>query len=52
MSTLDDYVRENDLARREKALASAVRFNSSISEYFHPKTFREILLARRFFSPQ
>ena len=29
--------------------ATAVRFNSSIPDFFHPETLREVLIARRFF---
>lgn len=36
----------------ELAEADAVRFNGRLADYFHPKTFREVLAARRFFAQE
>jgi hypothetical protein len=44
-STLDGFKPSRD----EVKGASAVRFNSSVPEYFHRDTLREVLAARRFF---
>ena len=46
---LDRYVREHDPAKSELEDATAIRFNGPLSDYFHPETFNEVLLARRFF---
>jgi DNA modification methylase len=42
---LDGFVLTEDDIKR----AAAVRFNSSVTEYFHPETLREVIAARRFF---
>jgi DNA methylase len=45
VNALDGYT----LSQAELEGASAVRFNSSVPDYFHPDTLREVLAARRFF---
>jgi tRNA G10 N-methylase Trm11 len=47
---LTDFIHDNQVTKQERANAEQIRFNSSLSDYFHEHTFREILLARRFFS--
>jgi hypothetical protein len=49
VSQLEQYLTESPPSESEFELASAVRFNRSIPEYYHPKTLAELLSARRFF---
>lgn len=49
LNHLECFVSEGSFVRKELLAASAIQFNSSLAEYFHPKTFKEILTARRFF---
>ena len=43
------YIRERNPTKSELEDAAAIRFNGPLSDYFHPETFNEVLLARRFF---
>jgi len=49
LTELELYVSKYAVTRSDQEGASAVRFNSSIPEYFHPDTFREVVAARQFF---
>jgi hypothetical protein len=46
---LDAYIRANDVTEDERRRAADVRFNGPLPDYFHKRTFDEILLARRYF---
>lgn len=46
---LQESITSGTVSTSEQDSAAAVAFNSSIPEYFHPHTLREILIARRFF---
>ncbi|MEO0250173.1 MAG: hypothetical protein ABIN58_11745, partial [candidate division WOR-3 bacterium] len=48
-SLLEHYINENKVHATEMASAAAIHFNGPLLRYFEPRTFREILLARRFF---
>ncbi|MFZ3200877.1 MAG: hypothetical protein WA175_06980, partial [Candidatus Acidiferrales bacterium] len=49
LSKLADAIESGERAEPELRSARKVHFNGGIEEYFHPHTFNEILLARRFF---
>lgn len=46
---LETSISRHKLKPREVERAAEVRFNSSIPDYFHPETLREIIAARSFF---
>ena len=46
---LGQYIREHGPTKSEHEDAATIRFNGPLSDYFHPDTFNEVLLARRFF---
>lgn len=46
---LEAHIRAYKLTQVDQTGAAAIRFNSSIPEYFHPDTFREVIAARHFF---
>ena len=46
---LDCFIRRRRSTQAERRDAGAIRFNGPLPDYFHPKTFSEVLLARRFF---
>ena len=46
---LDSFIGSAKPTTEEFESAQQMNFNSTIPEYFHPKTLNEILLARRFF---
>lgn len=50
LQRLQAFIRANKVRRSDVEETARVRFNGPISDYFHPKTFAEILLARRYFS--
>lgn len=50
LGRLADHVASYAVSEREKEQAAAIRFNSSIPDYFHPDTLREVLAARAFFA--
>jgi hypothetical protein len=52
LSRLERFLQTYCLVPEDTELASAVRFNSSIPDYFHPETFREVIAARRFFQEE
>lgn len=49
LDNLESYIRDYSTNEDETARAAEVRFNSSIPDYFHPDTLREVLAARSFF---
>lgn len=49
LASLEDYIRSGSVTEREHAQATAINFNRRLDEFYHPETFREILLARTFF---
>lgn len=46
---LDRFIRRHRPTKVEQEDATTIRFNGPLSDYFHPKTFAEVILARRFF---
>lgn len=46
---LECFIRENEVTAEERHDAAEVRFNGPLPDYFHRRTFQEILLARRYF---
>ena len=49
MSSLAEFIERDQVADDERAAAQAIHFNGPLPEYFEQNTFREILLARRYF---
>lgn len=49
IDALDSFVAGHRVTKEEERIASEIRFNGALSEYFHPETFKEVILARRFF---
>ena len=49
LSELDSYVSANKPTGPELENASRIRFNGALDAYFHEETFKEVLVARRFF---
>lgn len=49
LGDLDCFIRKYTLHQAEIDSAAAVRFNSSVPDYFHPDTLREVIAARAFF---
>ena len=49
IANLNAYLEENEPTADEVQSAADVRFNGPLDTYFHPQTFREVLLARRYF---
>lgn len=49
LQELEAYIQTYNLNGADQAGAAAIKFNSSIPEYFHPDTFREVIAARHFF---
>ena len=49
IAKLGDFILDGRPYREETEQAASIRFNGPLPAYFHPKTFDEILLARRFF---
>lgn len=49
MDSLAQYLRSEEVTDEETLAAQAIRFNGPLPSYFEPATFREILLARRYF---
>jgi len=50
MEALGAYLDAEDVTEQEIHNAKQINFNRSLGEFYHEATFREILLARRFFS--
>jgi hypothetical protein len=49
LKELERYISSYALTESDTEGAAAIRFNSSIPDYFHPETFLEVIAARRFF---
>jgi tRNA G10 N-methylase Trm11 len=49
VARLEVFLESNSVTAEELSEAGKIRFNSPLAEYFHPRTFKEVLLARRFF---
>ncbi len=46
---IQSFITSEKVTVQEKKAAETIRFNGPLRDYFHPKTFAEILLARRYF---
>jgi hypothetical protein len=46
---LEDFIGQHQVIDHEMTTALAIHFNGPLLDYFEPRTFREILLARRYF---
>lgn len=46
---LEAFIKSYQVTDEDQSRAAAIKFNSSIPEYFHVDTFREIIAARHFF---
>lgn len=49
ISSLEKYLHAGKLGEEDVRSANSFGFNGKIPDYFHPKTLRDVLLARRFF---
>lgn len=49
LKELEYFIGEYQVSDADKLSAEKITFNSSIPEYFHADTFREVLAARKFF---
>ena len=49
LSELEDHIKAYKITTTDQENAAAINFNSSIPEYFHVDTFREVVAARDFF---
>jgi len=49
IQSLNEFVENNEPTREELEEAQRFGFNGKIAEYYHPRTLREVLLARRYF---
>ena len=49
VADLEEFISTEQPTRDEVSRAAAIRFNSELSAYFHARTFKEVLLARRYF---
>lgn len=47
---LESFIESESVENVEVAAARKISFNGALPDYFSPRTFKEILLARRFFS--
>lgn len=47
---LERHIRMTSVPEAERAVAADIRFNGALADYFHPKTFEEILKARAYFN--
>ena len=52
VSSLDDFISNGQITEQELNRAKKIAFNRSLDEYYHQDTFKEILLARTYFSEQ
>lgn len=46
---LEEYLKTQDVQATECESAESIKFNGKLTSYFHEKTLREVLLARRYF---
>ncbi|MDB9731581.1 site-specific DNA-methyltransferase [Candidatus Pelagibacter sp.] len=49
ISNLITYISNSEISQKTIKDSIEVKFNKTLKEYYHPKTFKEILLARDFF---
>lgn len=49
MDGLEEYIRAGRVSQSELSAAREIKFNGALPDYFSPETFREVLLARRYF---
>lgn len=49
VADLERFISTEQPTSDEVSKAAAIRFNSEVSAYFHARTFKEVLLARRYF---
>jgi DNA modification methylase len=49
---LERFIADEKPSRGDTQRAAKINFNSTIPEYFEPRTMREVLLARRFFQEE
>ncbi len=49
LDSLESFIAENRPTESERQTAAAIKFNGKLPEYFEARTYREILLARRYF---
>lgn len=50
IAQLESYISHNTVTSEYKYIHGSFGLNKSLKEYYHPDTFKEILLARQFFS--
>lgn len=48
-TALSEFIAKGAVTEEERRDARAIRFNGPLADYFSPKTFNEVLLARKFF---
>jgi DNA modification methylase len=46
---LESYIRKGAAPQADRKAAAAIRFNGALESYFDRRTFKEVLLARRYF---
>lgn len=49
LNSLDEYLCTHEPTESERRDAACIAFNGRLPDFFHDKTFREILLSRRYF---
>jgi len=49
IQALKNYIANSSISSEELAAAASFGFNHRLSEYYHPKTLKEIVLARNYF---
>jgi DNA modification methylase len=49
LEELEQFLKHEQVSETEVSRAKQIRFNGTLQDYFAPRTFREVLLARRFF---
>jgi len=49
INELEEYIKKTKLSKEERETAEKFGLNKTLKDYFHPDTFKEILLARKFF---
>jgi hypothetical protein len=49
LEDLEEFISSYRVTNSDQASAAAIKFNSSIPDYFHVDTFREVIAARHFF---
>lgn len=50
VENLERYILNNNLSKTEEDNAKEFGYNKNLKEYFHPKTLKEIILARKYFT--